>query len=163
MKKTVSALLTAILFISCSNYFEYKIPSDGQYIGRIEHEEKYSEHNKTFCVIIENGLCTDFVIYDGTDRFNYYKPVKIRTRGDYPQYTYRINGFTIKAHFADSENFVADLSGELHTHIADTNAPTLDGEVYGAIALEANDIHFKLDNTALDADNNGTLDDKQNK
>lgn len=159
MKKILFALL--VVFVSCSKDNDESdiIPSDGQYVGRTEYVNEYGDFSNTFCVTIANGRCTDFVIYTGAERFNYYKPADISTKGSYPKYTYRINDFTVQAHYSDLENFTADLSGVLYTHKDD--ARTLVGEIHGSIALEAKGVQFRLDNTPLDADNNGILDSKQ--
>lgn len=161
MKKILFALLSVFVFVSCSKDSDESdiIPSDGQYVGRTEYVDEYNNFSNTFCITIANGLCTDFVIYSGAERFNYYRPADISTKGSYPKYTYRINDFTVQARFTDLENFTANLAGVLHTHKDD--ARTLVGEIHGSIALEATDIHFKLDKTPLDADNNGILDSKQ--
>lgn len=159
MKKILFALL--VVFVSCSKDSDENdiIPSDGQYVGRTEYVDEYGDFSNTFCITIANGRCTDFVIYSGAERFNYYKPADISTKGSYPKYTYRINDFKVQARYSDLENFTADLSGALYTHEAD--ARTLVGEIHGAIALEAKGVQFRLDNTQLDADNDGILDSKQ--
>ncbi len=161
MRKILFTVLVAVIFGSCSNDKDENdiIPIDGQYVGCTEYSDDYSEYNNTFCVVIENGQCVDFVIYSGAERFNYYKPADIRTNGSYPKYTYRINDFTMQVRFSDLENFAANLSGILYTHKDEANV--LVGEIHGTIALEATDIHFKLDNTPLDANGDGVLDSKQ--
>lgn len=144
---------------ACSKDESEITPINGQYVGHTEYADEYNNYSSTFCLTIENGLCTDFAIYSGAERFNYYRPADISTKGSYPKYTYRINDFTVQARFTDLENFTANLSGILHTHKDD--ARTLVDEIHGSIALEATGIYFKLDNTPLDADGDGFLDSKQ--
>lgn len=159
MKKILFALL--VVFVSCSKDNDESdiVPSDGQYVGRTEYVNEYGDFSNTFCVTIANGRCTDFVIYTGAERFNYYKPADISTKGSYPKYTYLINDFTVQARYSDLENFTANLSGALSTHAENQMLDT--GEVHSTIALEAKGVQFRLDNTPLDADNNGILDSKQ--
>lgn len=159
MKKIVFALFAVLVLSACSKDESEITPINGQYVGHTEYADEYNNYSSTFCLTIENGLCTDFVIYSGAERFNYYRPADISTKGSYPKYTYRINDFTVQARFTDLENFTANLSGILHTHKDD--ARTLVGEIHGSIALEATGIYFKLDNTPLDADGDGFLDSKQ--
>lgn len=161
MKKIVFALLAVLALLSCSKDNDESdiTPINGQYVGHTEYANEYNNYGSTFCLTIENGLCTDFVIYSGVERFNYYRPADISTKGSYPKYTYRINDFAVQARFADLENFTADLSGALCTHKEMNYGLT--GEVYGVIELKATDIHFKLDNTPLDANGDGLLDSKQ--
>lgn len=155
MKKIVFILLVALAFVSCSKDESDIIPTDGQYVACTEYS---SEHSSTFCLIIENGRCTDFMVYSDVERFNYYKPAAIRTNGSYPKYTYRINDFTVQARFSDLENFTANLSGVLYTHKDDALEI---GEVHGVITFEAKGVQFVLDNTPLDANGDGILDSKQ--
>lgn len=159
MKKIHFVLLALLLFSACSkDSGESDItPTDGQYVGYIKYEGEYSDYNKTICLVLENGLCTDLVIYSGTERFNYYHPADISTQGSYPKYTYRINDFMMQTRFADLENFTANLSGMLRTH---KETPDV-GETYSIIELEAKGVQFRLDNTPLDADGDGLLDSKQ--
>ena len=159
MKKIVFALLAVLALSACSKDEIDIIPINGQYVGRTEYTDEYNNYSSTYCLTIENGLCTDFAIYSGAERFNYYRPADISTKGNYPKYTYRINDFTVRARFTDLENFTADLSGVLHTHEDDTH--TFVGEIHGSIALEATNVRFKLDNTPLDANGDGILDSKQ--
>ena len=63
----------------------------------------------------------------------------------------------IQTHFADLENFTANLSGMLRTH---KEIPDV-GETYSIIELEAKGVQFRLDNTPLDANGDGLLDSKQ--
>lgn len=159
MKKILFALLSVFVFVSCSKDSDESdiIPSDGQYVGRTEYVDEYNNFSNTFCITIANGLCTDFVIYSGAERFNYYRPADISTKGSYPKYTYRINDFMMQTRFADLENFTANLSGLLRTH---KETPDV-GETYSIIELEAKGVQFRLDNTPLDADGDGLLDSKQ--
>jgi len=157
MKKIVFALLAVFVLSACSKDENEISPINGQYVGHTEYADEYNNYSSTFCLTIENGLCTDFVIYSGAERFNYYRPADISTKGSYPKYTYRINDFTVQARFSDLENFTANLSGALCTH---KEMPDV-GETFSTIALEATDVHFKLDNTSLDTDYNGVLDSKQ--
>lgn len=162
MKKIVFALL-ALALSACSKDENNITPSDGQYVGSIEYNSEYGNSSTTFCLIIENGLCSDFTIYTDAERFNYYRPADIRTNGSYPKYTYRINDFTVQAHFTDLKNFTADLSGGLRTHDENQmpDVGEMSGEVHGVIELKATDVHFMLDNTPLDANSDGLLDSKQ--
>ena len=159
MKKIIIALLAAWALSACSNGENDTTPIGGQYVGHTENIDESGDYGSTFCLTIESGVCTDFIIYSGAKRFDYYRPADISTKGSYPKYTYRINDFTVRARFADLENFTADLSGVLRTHKDD--AGTLVGEVYSSIALEATNVHFKLGNTPLDANDDGFLDSKQ--
>lgn len=147
MKKIVFVLLAVFAFSACSKDESDITPTNGQYVGHTEYADEHNNHSSTFCLTIENGLCTDFVIYSGTERFNYYRPADISTKGSYPKYTYQINDFTVQARFGDLENFTANLSGVLCTH---KEIPDV-GETYSTIALEATDVHFKLDNAPLDS------------
>lgn len=153
MKKILWAIF---LFASCSgdNDEGNIMPSDGQYVGCMEYHDDNSDCSNTFCLIIEDGRCVDFKIYNGAERFNYYQPTDIRTNGSYPRYTYLINDFIVQAWFVDSQNFTANLSGTLCTN-------NVFGEVFAVMELETTGIEFKLDNTPLDANDDGLLDSKR--
>lgn len=161
MKRILFAILVILVSVSCSRFdCENDImPLDGQYLGRVDYDGKHGEYSPTFCLIIVNGRCADFVIYSGKERFDYYRSADISTKGCYPNYTYRIDDFTLQARYSDSGNFVADLSGVLHTHKDGVGADV--GGICAAMALEAKGVHFRLDNTPLDADNDGLLDCEQ--
>ena len=161
MGKAIFTLLMFAVLSSCSKDKDNitTIPTDGQYVGYTEYIDEHNTISNTFCLSIEDGLCTDFVIYNNAERFNYYQPADIRTNGSYPKYTYRINDFTVQANFSDTENFKANLSGVLCTHKEMDFGTT--GEVYSTMALEATDVDFRLDNSPLDANGDGILDSKQ--
>lgn len=165
MKKILFALLFVLVIISCSKDSSESdiIPSDGQYVGYVKYESEYSDdyndYSSTFCIIIANGRCEDFVIYNGSERFSYYNPTDISTQGSFPKYTYRINDFTVNARYSNLENFTADMSGILHTH--EDGVHELIEEINEVLVLEAKGVLFRLDNTPLDANNDGILDSKQ--
>ncbi len=159
MKKIVFVLLAVLVVVSCSKEESGTLPTDGQYIAYTEFADEHNSIRNTFVITIENGMCTDFVLYNGAERFNYYRPADISTKGSYPTYSYRINDFTVQAHFTDLENFTANLSGVLCTHREMDYG--LIGETYSTIAMEATDVHFKLNNTPADANADGVLDSKQ--
>ena len=165
MVKIILAMLVAFVCSSCSKDNDEgessspkgKSPSNGQYVGTINFDD--SEHSNTFCLTIENGACTDFALYYNAERFDYYTPAEFSTVGTFPGYTYLINGLKVQAQFIDTENFTADISGTLSTHkITDSDIGI--GMVTN-MALEVFDVHFKLDNTPLDANNVSFLDSKQ--
>ena len=161
MIKIILAMFAFIVLSSCSkdndeNYLQ-PIPSDGQYVGTIYSYD--SEHSNTFSLTLENGVCTDFELYSNAERFNYYTPAEFRTSGAIPMYTYHINGLEIQAQFIDSENFTANISGCLSTHKGNNSDVGIG--MISNLALELFDVHFRLDNTPLDANNDGVLDCKQ--
>ena len=158
MRKILFVLLTLFAITSCSETVCDIIPSDGQYIGRIGYNDGNDDYGSTFSLVISDGKCVDFVMYDGAEQFDYYKPANISTKGSYPKFEYFINDFMVQARFSDIENFTAHLSGML--------CNTYDETGFGAVGtimvnLDAYPVHFALDNTDLDADGNGVLDSRQ--
>lgn len=141
------ALLQTLFFVSCAE--SGVAPTDGSYVA-------YAE-DIVVGIELEDGECVGFDMYVKGERFDYYTPADITTKGHYPRYKYQINELTIDARFGDISSFEGILDGVLRTHREDA-LPDM-GEVYSVLAFEYTiPITFVLNNTPLDADGNGFLD-----
>lgn len=152
MKKIAFVLLAALLFSACSkDSSESDItPTDGQYITTD------SEADMLISLVLENGVCTDFVVYTRCERFKYI-PDNISTKGEYPKYRYYIDDLTIQANFSDLSSFNGTLKGILEYAIIEENMQS-----FGQIGFNGKEpMLFVLDNTPLDANGDGLLDSKQ--
>ena len=65
MKKIIIALLAAWALSACFNGENDTTPIGGQYVGHTENIDESGDYGSTFCLTIEGGVCTDFIIYSG--------------------------------------------------------------------------------------------------
>lgn len=151
MKKILFAIAVVFVLVSCSKDETTAVPADGQYIARI------NEFNDLFCLVLDEGKCTYFALYQNGKVF-YYKNSDVSVSGEYPNYTYRIEDFMIYSTFDKPDAFSADLAGALRSNINPTGG--LDAYT-SVIAMEHKDVKFTLDNRTLDANGDGVLDEMQ--
>lgn len=148
MKNIVFTVLAIFVFMSCSKDENDFTPADGQYVA--------DAMDIVVSLVLENGTCTDFVIYVDGKRFDY-TPTNIDTKGHYPKYTYSINGLSVLAHFNSTACFSGVLDGVLRCGEIKDGLQTGSEIVFNG----ENPISFVLDNAPLDADGDGYLDSKQ--
>ena len=149
MKKIVLTLLLALSCASCSKDENDILPTDGQYVA-------YAE-DLIVSVVLGNGQCVKFDLFVRGERFDYDKPAAISTKGEYPKYTYYINDLSVAVRFSNVSKFSGALNGELRYKKESDGLMSV-----GALVFEhGTPIPFILDNTILDADGDGVLDNKQ--
>lgn len=151
MKKIVLLILAAAALCSCSKDEATITPVDGQYVARI------NEFNDLFCLVLSNGKCTYFAMFQNGKVF-YYENSGISISGEYPNYTYRIEDFMIRSTFDSQDAFTAYLAGSLRSNINPTGGLGADVSI---VSMEHKDVKFKLDNRTLDANGDGVLDEMQ--
>ena len=149
MKKIVFALLPSLVLLSCAKDESNILPTNGQYVA-------YAE-DLVVSIVLDNGQCIDFDMYARAERLDYNQPAVISTRGEYPKYTYYINDLSVAVQFSDVSNFSAILDGKLRYEKEN------DGLMASGVFVfeHGTPIPFILDNTPLDADADGFLDNKQ--
>ena len=141
--------MVVALFSSCSKEENNITPTDGQYIST-------TEPSLLISLVLENGKCTKFDIYTNGERFKY-TPSNITTKGKYPKYSYHIDDLTIKTKFNYLNSFTGTLKGTLDYIFIDGNTHN-----HGKIVFNGeNPMTFILDNTPLDANSDGILDNSQ--
>lgn len=146
MKEIVFVLLAVFVFVSCSKDENDIIPTTGQYIAYVE--------DLVVCMVLDNRECVKFDLYVRGERFNYNRPATIRTNGQYPEYTYYINDLSVAVCFSDASNFQGTLNGELR-YEKENDGMLSEGVIVFEYLMP---IPFVLDNTPMDADNDGLLD-----
>ncbi len=146
MKKILFAILSVFAFTSCSSDESETLPTDGQYVA-------YSD-NVVYIMQLQGGNCTYFAPFVNGSVLSSW--LNVSTSGEYPNYTYRIDDFTVQAHFDGLDSFTATLAGALKSEIG--NGLNVESHYF---ATEATGVKFRLDNTVLDANGDGVLDSKQ--
>ena len=146
MKKILFAILAVFAFTSCADDESELTPTDGQYVA-------YTG-DLVIGMKLKDGRCTYFVPFTNGNAVGSW--FNLTTSGEYPNYTYRIDDFTVQAHFDSRDSFTATLDGSLKSEIS--NGLNTEGRYF---ATEATGVKFRLDNTALDANGDGILDSKQ--
>lgn len=151
MKKIALLILALVTLCSCSKDETTATSADGQYTAQINGS------NYLFCLVLENGKCTYFALFQNGEIF-YYENSGISSSGEYPNYAYQIEDFIIHSIFDSPDAFTADLAGGLRSNISPTGGLGADESI---VSMEYKDVKFKLDNRTLDANGDGILDERQ--
>ena len=145
MKKILFAILVVFAFASCADDESELTPTDGQYVA-------YTG-DLVIGMKLKDGRCTYFVPFTNGNAVGSW--FNLTTSGEYPNYTYRIDDFTVQAHFDSRDSFTATLDGVLSVSVN----PHLHSST--ELIVTAVGVQFRLDNTILDANKDGVLDSKQ--
>lgn len=81
-----------------------------------------------------------------------------RNKWKSPSYVYKVSLLTMKARFSGIDSYSASLSGVLRTQEPTNDSPMITGQTF---TLDAVGMQFSWDDSILDADADGMLDDWQ--
>lgn len=102
--KYIAGLLVAVLcLVSCSK--DDVIPDSGQYVADLLDVD--------ISLVLDNEKCTGLTVYSCGDLFGHWDAISVA--GSYPNYTYQVDDFVIRARFTGVDSFTADVSGVLRT------------------------------------------------
>ena len=140
MKYFLLSLLSVFLLVGCStDGNDTERPTAGVYIGRSGSVVLSAE--------IEFNRCTRVTGYKDNQIFS--QVAQISTTGQYPDYTYSGDGFSLVCHYTDANSFSASVSGRM---------PVL---YTGGYTDVSGTFNFTRTDTPLDANGDGILDSSQ--
>lgn len=104
MKYIAGLLVAALCLVSCSK--DDVIPDSGQYVADLLDVD--------ISLVLDNEKCTGLTVYTRGYLFGHWDAISVA--GSYPNYTYQVDDFVIRARFTGVDSFTADVSGVLNTH-----------------------------------------------
>ena len=140
MNKVLVLLMVAFAFIACSSDSDSKESNpDGQFVA----------HNGTILLMVEfdNGKCWRLTGFKDGRVFG--QCSVFSTTGQYPDYTYSGDGFSLVCHYTDANSFSASVSGRM---------PVL---YTGGYTDVSGTFNFTRTDTPLDVNGDGILDSPQ--
>lgn len=124
--KQIAGLLVAVLcLVSCSK--DDVIPDSGQYVADLLDVD--------ISLVLDNEKCTGLTVYSCGDLFGHWDAISVA--GSYPNYTYQVDDFVIRARFTGVDSFTADVSGVLNTYSVTGNLQS-----FAELALDVSDVIF---------------------
>lgn len=113
MKKLAALLVAVLCLVSCSK--DDVIPDNGQYVADLLDVD--------ISLVLDNEKCTGLTVYTRGDLLGHWGTINVT--GSYPNYTYQVDDFIIRARFTGVESFTADVSGVLRSEkYDDSQLPT---------------------------------------
>ena len=127
MKKVIYGLFAALVLLSaCDKNEDYVEALEGSYV---------SEGDLVFTVRLADAKCTSLTAEDNNGVLGTW--TNIKTSGSYPNYTYSLDGFYIRARYYDNNSFSGFIDGVLTTGQA---GPNFGNEV--SIVVEGSTVDF---------------------
>ena len=140
MKQVLILILSAFFFARCAtDGNDTEKPTAGYYASR--------SGSFVLSVEISNNRCTRVTGYKDNQVFS--QVAQISTTGQYPDYTYSGDGFSLVCHYTDANSFSASVSGRM---------PVLYTSNYTDVSGTFNFTHT---DTPLDVNGDGVLDSPQ--
>lgn len=103
MKKIAALLVAVLCLVSCSK--NDVIPDSGKYVADLLDVD--------ISLVLDNEKCTGLSVYTRGDLLGHWGTINVT--GSYPNYTYQVDDFRIRARFTSVESFTADVSGVLRS------------------------------------------------
>ena len=146
MKKWFALLVWLLLFASCSSDSnDNETLSTGNYVA--------SNGGLVLSAELTNGKCQRLTAFYGNAVF--YQSTGIQTTGEYPNYTYWADTFSLICNFVDCGKFRANVSGTIPKNISGNPGVSSDGATITGLW------QFDRYTGILDANGDGVLDSSQ--
>ena len=140
MKQVLILILSVFFFAGCTtDGNDTEKPTADYYVGR--------SGSFVLSVEISNNRCTRVTGYKDNQVFS--QVAQISTTGQYPDYTYSGDGFSLVCHYTDANSFSASVSGRM---------PVL---YTGGYTDVSGTFNFTRTDTPLDVNGDGILDSSQ--
>lgn len=141
LKFWLLSFLSAFLMVGCSSaHDDAETLPNGHYIAR--------SSSLLLSMELENGKCWRLTAFENGKVFS--QVVTIQTTGQYPNYTYTGDNYTMTCSFTDTSKFTATVTGKLPNNVLGGNGYT---EVSGSY-------QFNKYDGVLDANGDGIIDDQ---
>lgn len=114
MKKVIYIFLALLLCVSCDSSEDFEELPEGIYTAQ--------SSDLVFTVNLDAGKCINIVVEDKEGNIGTW--TGFSTSGKYPEYTYSLTGFDMRARFHNVRSFNARLSGAL---VHANEGPNMDG------------------------------------
>jgi hypothetical protein len=146
MKKWFALLVWLLLFAACSSDSnDNETLPTGNYVA--------SNGGLVLSAELTNGKCQRLTAFYGNAVF--YQSTGIQTTGEYPNYTYWADTFSLTCNFVDCGKFRANVSGTIPKNISGNPGVSSDGATITGLW------QFDRYTGVLDANGDGVLDSSQ--